>query len=168
MTLEDYAFIRGMLQDFRGEAQKLEVQIAEHLGLIREAEAHLRAFEDKEPEDKKVFSPRRTEALHKERMDRIKEEKASHEESCREMSARKAVIDRRVERIESVLSHEEKELSSHKEAEEGRRSAALKSMEELIDRIEKSSSYMERNPVQARQDLAIIAKSLREAVDDLW
>ncbi len=38
-------------------------------------------------------------------------------------------------------------------------------LENIIGRIENSSGYIDRNPIQARQELAIIAKSLRELVD---
>lgn len=167
MTLEDYGFLHDMLNEFREETAKLEVQIAENLAYIREAEAHLRAFENKEPEDRKVFSPRKAENLYKEKIDRIKEEKSSCEERFHGLRDRKAAIDRRIEKIETILGQEEKELSSQKEIEENRQSAVLKSIGELIGRIEKNTACMERNPVQAKQDLIITAKSLREAVDKL-
>ena len=35
----------------------------------------------------------------------------------------------------------------------------------LAEKILQSSAWIERNPVQARQDLAIIARRLKEAVD---
>lgn len=167
MRLEDYNALYEMLNEFRLEAAELEKQIEERLGYIREAEAHLRAFENLEPEDKKFFSPRKVEILYKEEIDRIKEEKSSHERQNHELRARKAVIDGRIEKLEAVLSHEKKDFSVRAEKTKERQNASVKSLREIVSKIEKSSAFIEKSPIQARQDFAIIAKSLRKIADNM-
>ena len=167
MTLEDCNALYEMLKEFRLEAAELDTQIGERLGYIREAEAHLRAFENLEPEDKKFFSPRKVEVLYKEEIDRIKEEKSSHERQNHELRARKAVIDGRIEKLEAVLSHEKEDFSAREEETSKRQNASVRSIREIVSKIEKSSAFIEKSPIQARQDFAIIAKSLREIADDM-
>ena len=167
MKSEDRNALFEMLNEFRREAAEMEVQIQEHLGCIREAEVYLRVFENLEPEDKKVFSPRKMEILYKEEIDRIKEEKSSHEERNRGLCARKAVIDGRIEKLETVLNHEKKDSSSRADAAKKQQYASVKRLKEIIGKIEKSSLFIEKSPMQARQDFAIIAKSLREIVDKM-
>ena len=167
MTLEDCNALHEMLNEFRRETAELEAQIQGHLGCIREAEAHLRAFENLEPEDKKVFSPRKVEILYKEEIHRIKEEKSFREEQNRVLCGRKAVIDERIKKLETVLDHEKNEFSSRAEAAKKQQNAAVKSLKEIIGKMEKSSAFIEKSPIQARQDFAIITKSLREIVDKM-
>ena len=158
MTLQDYNALQEVLSELRRQAESVEAQIEERLGYIREAQIHLQAIEDLEPEDRKIFSPRRVEVLYKEEIGRIKEEKAVHEEQIRRLCSRREVLERRISRLEAVCRHQREHARS-------RRDASLMELENIIGRIESSSGYIDRNPIQARQELAIIVKSLREIMD---
>ena len=158
MKKEDYQALQEMLKEFREEAAELQARIEKYEERVKEAELYLKAIPDSEPEDRKVFSPRRVEVLYKEEIGRIKEQKALHEEQIRQLCGERDVIGRRISRLETVCRHQRDRARS-------RRDASLMDLEKIIGRIESSSGYIDRNPVQARQELAIIAKSLRELVD---
>ena len=79
MKKEDYQALQEMLKEFREEAAELQARIEKYEERVKEAELYLKAIQDSEPEDRKVFSPRRVEVLYKEEIGRIKEQKALHE-----------------------------------------------------------------------------------------
>lgn len=155
MTLEDYNALHEIVRERRLEAEELKVRIEEQSGYIREAKARLLAMENLEPEDKKVFSPRKADVLYKEEIRKIKEEKSLHEENSRLLQERKAVIDSQIAKLEEILEHEKKDFATQ---------FCQKELKEIIGKIKSSSQFIDRNPIQARQDFAIIAKALQEIV----
>ncbi len=157
MTLEDYQVLHEMLEEFRREAGELQARIEEYAAYIREAELHLRAIVDSEPEDRKVFSPRKAEVLYKEEIQKIEKQKALHEERRLRLCEEKSVIEGRVARLEAVCRHQREPAGSRWEG-------SLTDLEKIAERIQGSGSYIDRNPIQARQELAIIAKSIKETV----
>lgn len=167
MSLDDYNDLQTILNELRGACKNLEVQIEEQLGAIREAEAHLWAIENIEPADKKIFSPRKVEILYKEEIGKIREEKECHEIQKRELCDKKAVLDRWALKIGKIVEKQEKEFSAYTEIVQKNHRISLEILEELTDRIEKNGSAIERNPIQVRQDYLIIAKALRETVEQL-
>ena len=64
-----------------------------------------------------------------------------------------------------VLSRQRKNVSSRAEGAKKQYEASMEELGGLAEKILQSSAWIERNPVQARQDLAIIARRLKEAVD---
>lgn len=167
MTLEDYKDLHDILQELRREAENLETQIDQQLGYIREAEVHLRAMNNREPEDKKIFSPRKMDLLYKEEIGKIREEKDSHEKQNRELCDKKGVIDKWTSTIEKVLGNQQRDFSAQTQMAKDQYKSSLEDLYKMIDKIESRSSSIEKNPIQARQDFTIIAKDLRETVDKM-
>ena len=147
MSLDDYNALCTILNELRGDCRNLEVQIEEQLGAIREAEAHLRAIENIEPADKKIFSPRKVEILYKEEIGKIREEKEFHEKQKRELCDKKAVLDRWASKIGEIVEKQQSDFSAHTEIVQKNHRVTLEILEELTDRIEKNSTAIERNPV---------------------
>lgn len=158
MTMEDYNALQEILYERHRESEGLKTQIEEESGYIREAKAGLLAIGNLEPEDKKIFSPRRTNALYKEEIRKIKEEESLHEEKIRLLHERKAIVDSQITKIEAILEHHKKDHSAQ---------FFLKDLEEIIDRIEGNIKLIDKNPIQARQDFSVIVKSLREIVEGM-
>lgn len=165
MTLQDYNALQEVLSELRRQAESVEARIEERLGYIREAQIHLQAIEDLEPEDRKIFSPRRVDAQYKEEIRKTEEEKAFHEERKRELCNKKALVDSQIAKIETVLEHQQKEISLQTKRKKNRYQVLRKHFEDIIERIEKNSASIDRNPIQARQNFAIIAKMLEETVN---
>lgn len=167
MTLEDYNTLYEVLNERRRESEELKVRIEEHHSHIMEAGVHLKAIEGLETEDRNIFSPRKADILYKEEIRKIKEEKYFHEERSRSFQERKTVVDCQVAKLTTVLEHQKKDSFAFSEETQSQYKKQLKDLKEIIDRIEYSSAFIEKNPIQARQDFLIIAKSLREIVDRL-
>lgn len=167
MKLEDYYVLNEMLGEFRREAADLEAQMNHCERRVKEAEAHLKVFEDQESDDRKVFSPRKAGVLYKEEIERIRKEKSACEEERQYLSEKKSIVDGRIKRIFGVIDGQEKSFTVQEKTDNRILDATVESLDELTERIEKTCLQIQRNPIQARQDFAIIAKSLRETTDKI-
>ena len=162
MKLENYNTLKEMLLEFKRELGETDREIALHLRYIKEAEAHLKAFTEAETEDFKVFSPRKMEIIHKEEIDKIRNEKSFYEERNRELYRRKEYLDRRILKLTDILEKESGDLVLQEEKKPDLYSDHAKDLEEFALKIQKGIGYIESNPVQAKQDFIIIAKCLKE------
>ena len=89
MRLDDYNTLKEMLSEFRREVTEIEEELYSDTERIRDMDARLRVFTDAEPEDFKVFSPRKMEAVHREEIKRIRQEKSVCENRGRELKEKK-------------------------------------------------------------------------------
>ena len=142
--MDDYDALREMIEEFQQEAADMESRIRLNIRNIREAEAYLKVYLDSEPDDVKVFSPRKMEILYQEEIRKKKEEKSVWEKENQELSSRKAILDSRIASLKGILGRQQQDF-----------------------RMEKGSASMERNLIQARQEFAIIERRLREIVYDM-
>ena len=78
MISKDYEALRGLLEEFRREAAQLDAQIDDTARKIREAEAFLAVYTDSQPDDIRVFSPRKAEILYKEEIRQKEKDKLLH------------------------------------------------------------------------------------------
>lgn len=167
MRTEDYNKLYGLLEAFLGEAAEVDAQMSDTTRRIQEADAYLATYTGEEPDDVKVFSPRKMEILYKEEIQKKKEEKSAYEERNQDLCRRKEILDGRIADLQDILSRQKQDFSSRMEAAKEQYRASMKELARLADKIEESSGYIEKNPFQARQDFAIIAKSLKETVEQL-
>lgn len=167
MIADDYDKLYGLLEEFLEEAADVEAQISDTTRLIRETDAYLATYRGAEPDDVKVFSPRKMEILYKEEIQKKKEEKSLYEERSQCLLRRKEMLDGRIANLQDILSRRKQDFSSRMEAGKEQYRASMKELDSLADRIGESSGYIERNPFQARQDFAIIAKRLKETAEQL-
>ena len=88
-----------------------------------------------------------------------------YEERRGELALKREILDGRITALQDVLSRQRKNVSSRAEGARKQYEASMEELGGLADKILQSSAWIERYPVQARQDLAIIARRLKEAVD---
>lgn len=88
-----------------------------------------------------------------------------YEERRGELSQKRETLEGRMTALQDVLSRQRKNVSSRAEGAKKQYEASMEELGGLAEKILQSSAWIERNPVQARQDLAIIARRLKEAVD---
>lgn len=119
MISKDYEALRGLLEEFRREAAQLDAQIDDTARKIREAEAFLAVYTDSQPDDIRVFSPRKAEILYKEEIRQKEKEKSVYEERRGELSQKRETLEGRMTALQDVLSRQRKNVSSRAE---GRRS----------------------------------------------
>lgn len=167
MVIEEYDALQKILSEFRQEVNTIEEQIQRDMECIRDREASIQAFTDAEPEDFKVFSPRNAEAVHREEIQQIKKEREALEEQNREWNQRKATLGKYAGKLEKVLKSRDENSCLERETADSLQSSSIEALEHLVHKIEQSSSLIPKNPVQARQDLAVIGRNLQETVDKI-
>lgn len=174
MTLEDYNSLNEMWSELAQEASELETQIQYNLRCIREAEAYMNTFLKSETEDYKVFSPRKAEIIYKEEIEEARNKIFSHEEENKELYLKKNIIDGRIKRLETILNRQIHNLTYLNVQEEDRQRIArdlhdtsLQNLAHLIHKIELSSLYIDKDPIQAKLELAVVGKRLRDTIDEI-
>lgn len=167
MRLDDYNALKEMLSEFRREVTEIEEELYSDTERIRDMDARLRVFTDAEPEDFKVFSPRKMEAVHREEIERIRQEKSVCETRGRELKEKKEFLVKYIEKLEKILKCRKKDIIKGDEAERELQDTVIHDLDQLVHKIEQSSSQIVGNPVQAKQDFAVIGQSLRENVDKM-
>lgn len=159
MVLEDYDALCEMLKEFGQEAEEINSQIERNQIRIKEAEAHLNALKNLEPDDVKVFSPRKAEILYKEEIEKIGQEKYLCEKQNQDLYGRKALLENRIKGLTCILNRQihTPQMEQYE--------AFIEELEELVQKIQKSSMSIDKNPMQSRQDFAIIVRCLQNLAD---
>ena len=165
MLPEEYGILTELLRELKQEIQDMDMRINTNLRKIREAEAYVGTLAISESEDFKVFSPRRAETLHKEELREARECRLACEGENEELAGRKEVLNKRICMLEEVLGWQ-KETGQSQESGDFQ-AKALRSLKELAEKVEESSDFIEKNPILARQNLAIIGKCLRDLAAQL-
>ncbi len=163
----NYSILTELLEELKREAGEIQVRMSANLRRIRETETYMDGLRASESEDFKVFSPRKAEVLHREELQEAQERKSGYERENGELAEKRELLNGRIGRLQELVDHLEKE-TWHQTKEMGELSGKMrKSLQELADKLDESSAYVERNPVQARQNLAIIGKCLRELAEGM-
>lgn len=167
MKSEDYDILDELLKEFRKEAAEIDAQTSENLRRVREAETYISSVTDSESDDFKVFSPRRAEVLYKEELENARREIAACRDENRRLSQRRELLAGYMERLETLLGCLKRESGAGvKEAGE-LRDESLRKLEDLKEKLGSACSYIDKKPIQAKQDLAIAGKCLREVMDKM-
>lgn len=164
MRSEDYQTLNTMVEEFRREVSEINIQIENNLRNIKTADAQLKSFTDSEEESFRLFSPRRMEAEDRRRMEKIAGEKVEYEDFNKELEAKKKVLTDYADKIDNIIKRQTIDNISTIENLKNSCTEVLQKLEGLIQRIEISSEYIEKNPLQAKQDFIIIKKYLQEIV----
>lgn len=167
MIIEEYNALKNILSEFRQEANNIESQIQSEEENIKDIDASLKAFTDAEPEDYKVFSPRKMENLHREEIASLRKEKSVYEGKNRELQNQKKIYEKYIPILEEILKYppesREGEIVSAQELHD----SSIRELDELVQRIETSSTHIVMNPIQAKQDFAVIGSCLKKTVDKM-
>ena len=124
--------------------------------------------------DIKIFSPRNKEILYK---DEIEKAELKKSECIRDNAGYKQKIDiltSRINRIESILENESGNFTILSIQEEDRKRIArdlhdtsLQNLTHLIHQIELSGLYIDQDPIQAKLELSLVNKKIREIIDEI-
>lgn len=174
MIIYSYNVLTGLLEEMQQELQELDKQIENNLLCIKEADIYIKGFRDAESEDFKVFSPINKEIIHKDEIKRASEKKADCEEKNKSLIHKREMISSRIKKLKSVLNRESHDLSVIRIQEEDRKRIAgelhdtsLQNLTHLIHKIELSSMYIDTDPIQAKLELSVINKGLKEIIDEI-
>lgn len=174
MKSDDYDVLKGMLGEFRQEGAVLEDQIQENLRCIREADVYLKTLVNSESEDTKVFSPRRAEIIYKEEIDKTNRKKTDYERQNRELYQKQEKLNSYIGKLETIINgRKNNNILLDIQEEDSQRIAkdlhdiSLQNLTHLIHKLELSGMYIDKDPLQAKLELSIISKCLRDAIDEI-
>lgn len=172
MITEDYNILLDVLNELKQEIMKLDIQIECNSRCIKETDVYLKDFA--EPEDFKIFSPRNMETVHKEEIQKSKKIKEDYVKQNEQLLQKKNILSARVKKLEKILNGENRKLAALKIQEEDRKRIArelhdtsLQNLTHLIHKIELCSIYIDKDPIQAKLELSIVNKRLKEVINEI-
>lgn len=179
MNLDEYAALSEILNEIHHEREAICDRLQDNLSCIKTEEIYAKNFVKTEPDDYKVFSPRSTELLYQEQMEKIEKQKSGYEEENKALCLQKNTFDSWEERIKKILNRANSKLSDDDLAvldiqEQDRQRIArdlhdtpLQNLAHLIHQIELSGMYIDKDPVRAKLELTIVNKKLKETIDEI-
>ena len=174
MILDDYNSLYDIWKELCQEVEEIEAQIQYNLQCIKEKEIYVDDFLKYETEDFRVFSPRKAEVIHKEEIEEANIKKMSYLEQNEELYLKKDLLDNRIKKLEAVLNRQDRNYTFLNIQEEDRQRIArelhdtsLQNLAHLIHKIELSTMYIDRDPIQAKLELSVIRKRLKETIYEI-
>lgn len=162
MILDDYNALNEMLGTFRQEADEMDIQIQNNLRRMKELEIYLQSLVGVESEDFKVFSPRKAEVIYKEEIGKTQKQIKEFEEQNKELCSKRDILYGRIHTIEEILGHYNTDFVAQTESMKNLLIYSMEDLNQLIQKLEMSSAYIDKNPIQVKQDFVIIGKRLKE------
>lgn len=167
MTQKDYDALKVILEEFRQEKGSIDIRFQNNVRRIKEAQVYLKTLMGSEPDDFKVFSPRKPEVIHKEEIGKIRGEISELEGQNQEFGDRKLVLTKHIRNLEDILGREHVDSQEEEENAEKLKEESLRGLADLVRRMEQSSACIEKNPIQAKQECVIIARCIQDIVDKM-
>ncbi len=176
MKQDKQIIIKETLNEISEEKAGLQEKVNKNLNRIQEIDAYLKSIYDKEDTDFKVFSPRNVENVYKEQIDKGNKEKYTLENENRNLYSQINRLNHYTENIQSLLEDKESDfnLKNLDIQEKDRQRIArdlhdtsLQNLAHLIHRIELSSMYIDKDPIQAKLELASINKNMKSIIEDI-
>lgn len=172
MMIDDYNILIDIHRELQQELMELNTQIECNDRSVKEAEVYLGDFS--EPDDFKVFSPRNKETIHRKEIDRIMDGKAEYERQNRKLIQKRDIILERVQKLEKILSRENRNLTVLKIQEEDRKRIArelhdtsLQNLTHLVHKLELCGLYIDTDPTQAKLELSAANKHLKDTIEEI-
>lgn len=176
MKQDKKILLKETLHEILEEKVTFQEKVNKNLNRIAEIDAYLKSIYDKEDTDFKVFSPRNVENVYKEQIDKSNKEKYSLENENQHLYRQINRLNHYMDNIKNVLDDEESDLNimSLNIQEKDRQRIArdlhdtsLQNITGLIHRIELSSIYIDKDPIQAKLELASINKDMKSVIEDI-
>ena len=159
---EDFDVINEIMEEFQRETEELDRESERNQRCIKEAEIYIKGLVDSETDDYKVFSPRKAEIIHKKELEKAREKIAFCEEENKRIGRRRELLARYMKKLEGTLRHLNQNLEMQAREAESLRKESIEKLDSLAEKIDLVGSCIEKKPVQAKQDIAVIGKYLRE------
>ncbi len=172
MIIEDYNILIEVHNELQQEVTELDTQLECNYRAIKEFDIYMKEFA--EPEDFKIFSPRALESVHKEEIERTLKRKEDYIRQNEKLLQRRKELAERVKKLKKILNRENQRLTVLKIQEEDRKRIArelhdtsLQNLTHLVHKIELSSMYIDTDPIQAKLELSVANKHLREIIEEI-
>lgn len=169
-----YNILTEMLANLKQELSEVNVQIHCNLLSIKEEEACIKALEDSDSNDFKMFYPRAVKEPHKDEIAMSYNQIKDYETQNQKLYEQKAVIENKIQLLEKVIKLEDHNITAFNFQEEDRRRIAsdlhdtsLQNLVHLIHKIELCNLYIDEDPLKAKLELSLITNNLKEIVNEI-
>lgn len=166
--------LEKLYDDFLKEKESVQKEIDEYFNKITEANSYIDSIIGIEDSDFKVFSPRDVESIYKESLAKHRNLKKEYENDYQNRIRKREIIDSRLKKIEYLLlnSGEDMEVLDIQEKERQRiardlHDSSLQNLTHSIHKIELVSLYIDKDPIQAKLELAALSKNIKEVIDEI-
>lgn len=162
-----------MYQNLFDEAEEIKAKINENLMHISEIDEYLHSIYKQEDEDFKVFSPRNVEHIYKEDIENHKSNKYKLENDNRVLYSQLNKTNDYMEALQEVFhKHDDLYVLDIQEKERQRiardlHDTSLQNLAHLVHKLELASMYIDKDPLQAKLELATTSKNLKNVIEEI-
>lgn len=175
MIKDSYLILVEMVSSFKKTLSDVTVRMKENTLFIREEKSCIKAIEDTEADDFKIFYPRKDSTpVQKEEVERAYARIAAYEEKNRKLNEVKTDLENKISQLENVLKNETHYISLINFQEEDRRRIvrdlhddSLQNLVHLIHKLELCNLYIDQDPLKAKLELSLVSKGLKEVISDI-
>lgn len=171
---EKKEILENLYDDFLKERDCIQNRVDDFQNKISEINSYIHSITSLEDSDFKVFSPRDVESIYKDSLQINRELKSQYENDYQNEVRKKEVIEERLNKIEFLLS-DMKNDSQVFEIQENERQriardlhdSSLQNLTHCIHKMELVSLYIDKDPIQAKLELASISKNMKETINEI-
>lgn len=162
-----------MYQNLFDEAEEIKAKINENLMHISEIDEYLHSIYKQEDEDFKVFSPRNVEHIYKEDIENHKSSKYKLENDNKVLYSQLNKTNAYMEALQEFFQKDDDLYVLDIQEKERQRIArdlhdtSLQNLAHLVHKLELASMYIDKDPLQAKLELATTSKNLKDVIEEI-
>ncbi len=172
--VENKQILEKLFDDFFKEKEMIQSRMNDCKNKISEVDTYIHSITVMEDSDFKVFSPRNVESVYKESLEENRKLKEKYEEEYQNLAVKKEKEDSRLKRIEFLMKNISDDCAYFDILEKDRQRIArdlhdssLQNLTHIIHKTELASMYIEKDPIQAKLELASISKNIKEVIEEI-
>lgn len=175
MKSDNYHILELMLEELQTEYDRITSEITSNNNKMKEADYFANSILENEDLNFKFFSPRDAESVHKDEIVKARKDKLFYQSENELLSFKKEQVANKIEQVKKILVEENgRDYNTLRIQEEERQRIArdlhdtsLQNLTHLIHKIELSSMYIDKDPLQAKLELSVISKNIRSIIDEI-
>ena len=179
MRKDKLTILTKLLEENLQDKEKTEKALQENLNRISEIDSFLDSIYNNEKTDFQVFSPRSAEIIHKEKIEKAKEERDNLEYSNNSYYQKLKKLEKQIKNLSMVIEEsKDTDQKMHlavldiQEKERVRiarelHDSSLQNLTHLIHTLELSSLFIDQDPIRAKLELSACSQNLKQIIDEI-
>lgn len=171
---EKKEILEKLYDDFLKEKESIQKKIDDCKNEISEIDSYINSIKSMEDSDFKVFSPRDAESIYKDSLKENRSLKNKYENDYKMNLKKREKIDSRLKKIKNVLMDYGSDTRVFEIQEKERQRIArdlhdssLQNLTHSIHKLELASLYIDKDPIQAKLEIADISKGIKEVIEEM-
>lgn len=180
MNIDKLAILQELYEIFLHESKDEKKKLQENIDKAEEIESFLDSIKKSEEYDFKVFSPRSSEIIYKEKIEEKENEKDVIEKENQYHYHKLSKIEYQISQLEVLMKSMSQQQTFDRQLKvldiqekERQRIArelhdsSVQNLTHLVHAIELGSMYIDEDPIQAKLELETCIKGLKSTIDDI-